>query len=87
MGCGQSATSKLIGDFEHSTPMLVIPFTQFKEQGRIMRSVKSWREEALKKGWLVEFKRGEVAEFQGPHGGKGGKKSKVADSAPLRSLM
>jgi len=78
MGCGQSAISKLIGDFEHSTPMLVMPFTQFKEQGRIMRSVKKWREEALKKGWLVEFKRGEVAEFQGPHGGNGGKISKVA---------
>ena len=46
-------------DFEYSTPMLVMPFLQFKAQGRIMKSVQKWRDEALAQGWLVEFKEGE----------------------------
>merc|ERR1719247_951620 len=45
-----------------------------------MKSVKKWRDEALKKGWLVEFKPGEVAEgdqaWRG--GGRGKKWPKVA---------
>ena len=39
--------------------MLVMPFLQFKAQGRIMKSVQKWRDEALAQGWLVEFKEGE----------------------------
>ena len=31
---------------------------RFREQGRIMKSVKSWRDEALAKGWLVAFEEG-----------------------------
>ena len=46
-------------DFEYSTPMLVMPFLIFKAQGRIMKSVQKWRDEALAQGWLVEFKEGE----------------------------
>ena len=45
-------------DFPNLTAMLVMPFRQFVAQGRIMKSVKSWRDEALAKGWLVEFKEG-----------------------------
>ena len=41
-------------DFELSTPMLVMPFLRFKEQGRIYKSTKTWRDEALSKGWLVK---------------------------------
>ena len=40
--------------FELSTPMLVMPYATFKEQGRICKSVVKWRDEALDKGWLVE---------------------------------
>ena len=52
-------------DFEYSTPMLVMPYRQFKAQGRIMKSVQKWRDEALEQGWLVEFKvgSGKVAIF------------------------
>ena len=39
--------------FEQLTPMLVMPFTQFKAQGRIMKSTKVWRDEALATGALV----------------------------------
>ena len=42
-------------DFELSTPMLVMPFLCFKEQGRIYKSTKKWRDEALSKGWLVTY--------------------------------
>ena len=35
--------------------MLVMPFEQFKAQGRICKSTKVWREEALEKQWLVVY--------------------------------
>ena len=41
------------------TPMLVMPYAHFKAQGRIMKSVQKWRDEALAQGWLVEYKEGE----------------------------
>ena len=56
MGC---ASSKPLDSsevqFEYLTPMLVMPFAQFKRQGRIMKSVAKWRGEALREGWLVEY--------------------------------
>ena len=42
-------------EFEYLTPMLVMPFAQFKRQGRIMKSVAKWRDEALREGWLVKY--------------------------------
>ena len=39
--------------FELTTPMLVMPFGVFKAQGRIMKSTKAWRDEALAAGSLV----------------------------------
>jgi len=42
-------------DFEYSIPMLLMPFLRFKEQGRIFKSTKTWRDEALSQGWLVEY--------------------------------
>ena len=42
-------------EFESTTPMLVMPFEQFKAQGRICKSTKAWREEAFEKKWLVEY--------------------------------
>ena len=36
--------------FELTTPMLVMPFRNFKAQGRIMKSTKAWRDEALAAG-------------------------------------
>jgi len=41
-------------EFELSTPMLAMPFLRFKKQGRIYKSTKTWRDEALSKGWLVK---------------------------------
>ena len=41
--------------FEETTPMLVMPFPIFLAQGRIMKSTKKWREEALEKQWLVAY--------------------------------
>ena len=41
--------------FEETTPMLVMPFPIFLAQGRIMKSTKAWREEALEKQWLVAY--------------------------------
>ena len=35
--------------------MLVMPFLHFKEQGRIYKSTKTWRDKALSQGWLVEY--------------------------------
>ena len=59
------ATSELTGaalsfgqQFELSTPMLVMPFGVFKAQGRIMKSTKAWRDEALAAGSLVEHEEG-----------------------------
>ena len=37
--------------------MLLMPFETFKRQGRIFKSVKAWRDEALSKGWLVDHAR------------------------------
>ena len=42
-------------EFESTTPMLVMPFEQFKAQGRIFKSTKAWREEALQKQCLVVY--------------------------------
>ena len=39
--------------FELSTPMLTMPFHILKDQGRIFKSTKEWRTEALEMGWLV----------------------------------
>ena len=41
--------------FEETTPMLVMSFKQFKAQGRICKSIKAWREEAMEKQWLVVY--------------------------------
>ena len=41
--------------FEYSTPLLAMPFEHFKKQGRIYKSIKIWRDKALKKGLLVEY--------------------------------
>ena len=44
--------------FELTTPMLVMPFGVFKAQGRIMKSTKAWRDEALADGSLVMHEEG-----------------------------
>ena len=44
--------------FEMTTPMLVMPFGVFKAQGRIMKSTKAWRDEALAAGSLVVHEEG-----------------------------
>ena len=44
-------------DLEYLTPMLLIPFIFFVQLGRIPKSTKPWREEALHKGWLVEYRK------------------------------
>ena len=44
--------------FELTTPMLVMPFGVFKAQGRIMKSTKAWRDEALAAGSLVKHEEG-----------------------------
>ena len=44
--------------FELTTPMLVMPFLKFKAQGRIMKSTKAWRDEALAAGSLVVHEEG-----------------------------
>ena len=44
--------------FEQTTPMLVMPFSVFKAQGRIMKSVKVWRDQALAAGSLVVHEEG-----------------------------
>ena len=45
-------------DFELSTAMLVMPFEHFKKQKRIVKSTKTWRDEALSNGWLVAHVKG-----------------------------
>ena len=52
---GAASASTAAPEFEYLTPMLVMPFAQFKRQGRIMKSVAKWRDEALREGWLVEY--------------------------------
>ena len=42
-------------DFELLTPMLVMPFKQFKRQGRIAKSTVDWRKEAFAHNWLVQY--------------------------------
>ena len=44
--------------FEQTTPMLVMPFGVFKAQGRIMKSTKVWRDQALAAGSLVVYEEG-----------------------------
>eukprot|EP00964_Phaeocystis_antarctica_P033653 scaffold19082_cov53-Phaeocystis_antarctica.AAC.1 len=44
--------------FEQTTPMLVMPFSVFKAQGRIMKSTKVWRDGALAAGSLVVHEEG-----------------------------
>jgi hypothetical protein len=44
--------------FDLLTPMLVMPFSVFKAQGRIMKSVKVWRDQALAAGSLVVYEEG-----------------------------
>ena len=44
--------------FEQTTPMLVMPFSVFKAQGRIMKSVKVWRDQAVAAGSLVVHEEG-----------------------------
>eukprot|EP00964_Phaeocystis_antarctica_P011910 scaffold6572_cov39-Phaeocystis_antarctica.AAC.1 len=44
--------------FEQTTPMLVMPFSVFKAQGRIMKSTKVWRDQALAAGSLVVYEEG-----------------------------
>ena len=54
----KEAKSPCIGsgpDFDIFTPMLVMPFLIFRQQGRIFKSVKPWRDEAMAQGRLVEY--------------------------------
>ena len=65
MGCGSSKSKPItpgsandpVGklDFEYSTPLLAMPYEQFKKQGRIYKSIKIWRDKALGEGLLVEY--------------------------------
>lgn len=41
--------------FDIFTPMLVMPFLVFRQQGRIFKSVKPWRDEAMAQRRLVEY--------------------------------
>ena len=56
-----AAAPALAGDadglptFPNETEMLVMPFTAFVSQQRICKSIKVWREKALKEGALVDF--------------------------------
>ena len=50
-----SPSAHVLPTFEISTPMLVMPFPQFKQQGRISKSVAAWRNEALKSGALIKY--------------------------------
>ena len=54
-GGGEGAASTAAPEFEYLTPMLVMPFAQFKRQGRIMKSVAKWRDKALREGWLLKY--------------------------------
>ena len=51
------ASDVAVPHFEMSTPMLVMPFVRFKQQGRIFKSVAAWRTEAFRNGWLLEYAR------------------------------
>ena len=53
VAAAEAAADTATFDFELQTPMLVMPYAAFKAQGRIFRSVKAWREEALRDGRLV----------------------------------
>ena len=44
--------------FEKSTDMLVMPYGEFKAQGRIVKSVKQWRDQALASGSLFVYEKG-----------------------------
>ena len=41
--------------FELSTPMLVMLFDTFKQQGRIEKNVVAWRQKAFESKWLIEY--------------------------------
>ena len=53
-----AAHASLAADFELSTPMLVMPFARFKEQGRIWKSTSTWRADAFRNGWLLPHEPG-----------------------------
>ena len=63
---GEAASAQALKDaamrfgeqFEQTTPMLVMPFSVFKAQGRIMKSTKVWRDQALAAGSLVVHEEG-----------------------------
>ena len=55
----QTNAAVLFGQqFEQTTPMLVMPLSVFKAQGRIMKSTKVWRDQALAAGSLVVYEEG-----------------------------
>ena len=53
--CTAPASTGAAALFPMLIAMLVMPFSIFKAQGRIFKSTKKWREEALAKQWLVEY--------------------------------
>ena len=53
-----AAHASLAADFELSTPMFVMPFARFKEQGRIWKSTSTWRADAFRNGWLLPHEPG-----------------------------
>ena len=54
----EKAAAEYGQQFGLTTPMLVMPFGVFKAQGRIMKSTKAWRDEALAAGSLVVHEEG-----------------------------
>ena len=59
LGLAPTVAAQLFGQqFDLLTPMLVLPFGVFKAQGRIMKSTKVWRDEALAAGSLVVHEEG-----------------------------
>ncbi len=55
---GAPAPRPSLPEFDCPAPMLVMPLRQFQAQGRIVKSTKAWREEAMEKKWLIEYKEG-----------------------------
>ena len=53
-----AAHASLSADFELAAPMLVMPYMRFKEQGRIWKSTRTWRADALRNGWLLTHEPG-----------------------------
>ena len=50
-----SAALQEAPEFELTTPMLAMFFDTFRTNGRIIKSMKEWRELAFAKGWLFEY--------------------------------